>query len=62
MTILTDVDSVTIIHNGGREAGHAQTKYVILRTNIARCALIKEILDLLDEKSASGARSCRANL
>ena len=59
MTILTDVDSV---NKGGREAVHAQTNYVILRTNSARCALNKEILDLLYEESASGANSCRANL
>ena len=31
--------------------------YVILRTNRARCALNKEILDVLNEESVSGARS-----
>ena len=35
---------------------------VILRTNRVRCALNMEILDLLNEKSVSGARSSRANL
>ena len=49
MTILTDVDSATIIPNGCREAGHAQTNYVILHTNRARCTLNKEILDILNE-------------
>ena len=32
------------------------TIYVILRTNGARCALNKEILDLLNEESVSGVR------
>ena len=36
--------------------------YVILRTNRARCALNKEILDLLNEDSVSGVRSSRASL
>ena len=35
--------------------------YVILRTNRARSALNKEILDLLNEESVSGARSGRAS-
>ena len=35
---------------------------VILRTNRVRCALIMEILDLLNEESVSGARSGRASL
>ena len=35
---------------------------VILRTNRVRCALNKEILDLLNEESVSGARSSRASL
>ena len=32
---------------------------VILQTKIARCTLNKDILDLLNEKSASGAHSGR---
>ena len=35
---------------------------VILRTNRVRCALNKEILDLLNEESVSGACSGRASL
>ena len=33
-----------------------------IRTNRARCALYKKILDLLDEKSVSGESSGRASL
>ena len=36
--------------------------YVILWTYRARCALNKEILDLLNEESVSGACSCRDSL
>ena len=35
---------------------------IILRTNRVRCALNREILDLLNEESVSGARSGRASL
>ena len=42
--------------------GLCDRNYVILQTNRARCALNKEILDLLNEKSISGARSSRASL
>ena len=35
---------------------------VILRTNRARCALNKEIFDLLNEESVSGESSGRASL
>ena len=33
-----------------------------IRTNRARCALYKKILDLVDEESVSGACSDRASL
>ena len=36
--------------------------WVIPRTNRARCALYRDIIDLLDEESVSGARSGRASL
>ena len=47
MTILTD--------------GFVRT-HVILRTSRARCALYKEIIDLFNKESISGARSGRASL
>ena len=41
--------------------GLCDHNYVILRTNRARSALNKEILDLLNEESVSGAHSGRAS-
>ena len=48
--------------NGNGSALTSKASSKVIRTNRARCALKKEILDLLNEESISGARSGRVSL